>query len=138
MDTRVHGQRDCGAAEIRGFSMPLYSLHSRPTRAIGRNRSIGRPRVVAVRLDGLDHEIEFIGAVDLPGHAVILVWCDEVGFGEVVQAIDPADRVIFHEEHNTGAVFHPREQEQRIGAEVEHGGEDREREPQFPPPWQRR
>ena len=30
-----------------------------------------------VRLDGLDHQIEFVGAVDLSGHAVILVWRDD-------------------------------------------------------------
>ena len=62
-----------------------------------------------VRLDGLDHEVEFIDAVDLPEHAVILVWRDDLGFGEVVQTIDPVSRVISHDEHNTGAVFHPRE-----------------------------
>jgi hypothetical protein len=28
--------------------------------------------------------------------------------------------VILHEEHDTGSVFCPREQEQMIGAEVEH------------------
>jgi hypothetical protein len=78
-----------------------------------------------VRLDGLDHQVEFIGAVDLPEHAVILVWRDDLGFGEVVQAIDPVSRVISHDEHNTGAVFHPREQQQMIGAEVEHEGKSK-------------
>jgi len=78
--------------------------------------------VFDVRLDGLDNQVEFIGAVDLPEHAVILVWRDDLGFGEVLQAVDPAGRVISHEEHNTGAVFYPREQQQMIGAEVEHGG----------------
>jgi hypothetical protein len=29
--------------------------------------------------------------------------------------------VVLHEEHDTAAVFHTREQEQMIGAEVEHG-----------------
>ena len=76
--------------------------------------------VFVVRLDGLDHEIEFVGAVDFPEHAVILARREELGFGEVVQAINPAGRVIDHEEHKTGAVFRPREQEQMVGAEVEH------------------
>ena len=43
-----------------------------------------------------------------------------MGFGEVVQAVDPAGGVVLHEEHDTGAVFHTRKQEQMIGAEVEH------------------
>ena len=49
-----------------------------------------------VRLDRLNNEIEFIGAVDLPGHAVILAWRDDLGFGEVVQPRNPSRRVISH------------------------------------------
>jgi hypothetical protein len=45
-----------------------------------------------------------------------------LGFGEVVEAVDPAGGVVLHEEHDTGAVFHTRKQEQMIGAEVEHKG----------------
>ena len=41
-----------------------------------------------------------------------------------MQPINAACRVISHEQDGTGAVFHPREQEQVIGAEVEHRGED--------------
>jgi hypothetical protein len=63
-----------------------------------------------VRLEGLDHQVEFIGAIDLPEHAVVLVWRDDLGFGEVVQAVNAASRVISHDEYNTRAVFHPREQ----------------------------
>jgi hypothetical protein len=33
---------------------------------------------------------------------------------------DPVGGVILHEEHDTGSVFCPREQEQIIGAEIEH------------------
>ena len=42
-----------------------------------------------VRLDGFDHEVEFVGAVDLARYAVVLAWRDEQGFGEVVQPINP-------------------------------------------------
>jgi hypothetical protein len=45
--------------------------------------------------------------------------------------------MILHEEDGTTAVFRSREQEQMIGAEVEHGGNN-EREPKLPPSWQRR
>ena len=73
-----------------------------------------------VPLDGLDHQIEFVGAVDFAGDAVVAVWRDLVSFGEVVQAIDPASGVISHEEYDTRAVFRPRHEGEVIGAEVEH------------------
>ena len=79
--------------------------------------------------DRLDNQVEFVRTVDLSRHAVVWAWRDLLGFGEVVQAVDPARGVISHEEHDTGAVFRPREQEQMIGAEVKHAGKTREREP---------
>jgi hypothetical protein len=36
--------------------------------------SNGNEAVFVVRLDGLDNEMEFVGAVDLPGEAVVFVW----------------------------------------------------------------
>jgi len=90
--------------------------------------------VLGVRFDGLDHQVEFVGAVDLPRNAIILARCGCVGFGEVMQPINAVCRVVSHEQNGTGAVFHPREQEQVIGAEVKHAGETREREPQLPRP----
>ena len=60
--------------------------------------------------------------------------CGCVRFGEVMQPINAVCRVVSHEQNGTGAVFHPREQEQVIGAEVKHAGETREREPQLPRP----
>ena len=80
-----------------------------------------------VRLDGLDDQVEFVGAVDLPRYAVIAVWRDLLGFSEVVQAIDPVRGVISHKEHGAGAVFRPRDQSEMIGAEIKHGGEGRGR-----------
>src|SRR5215471_13943020 len=85
------------------------------------SRSIGREAVLVVRLDGLDHEIEFVGAVDLPGDAVVFAWRNDSGFGEVIQTVNPSSRVVFHDEHSTAFAFRPREQEEVIGAEVEHG-----------------
>ena len=78
--------------------------------------------MLGVRLDGLDHQIELIGAVDLSRNAVVLARCGCVGFGEVMQLVNAAGRVIPHEQDGTGAVFLPGEQEQMIGAEVEHRG----------------
>ena len=73
-----------------------------------------------VRLDGLDDQVELVGAVDLSRYAVIAVRQDLLGFGEVVQPIDPVREVISHDEHDTRAIFRPRDQSEMIGAEVEH------------------
>ena len=80
-----------------------------------------------VPLDGLDDQVQFVGAVDFPGHAVVIAWGDLVSTGEVVEAVDPAGGVVLHEEHGTGAVFHPGEQSEMIGAEVEHAGDGSQR-----------
>ena len=79
-----------------------------------------------VPLDGLDDQVQFVGAVDFPGHAVVFAWGDQVRTGEVVEAVDPAGRVVLHEEHDTAAIFHPGEQQQMIGAEVEHADKEPE------------
>ena len=76
--------------------------------------------MLGVQADGFDNEVEFIGTVDLPRYAVIAMWRDLLGFSEVVQAVDPVRGVIFHEEHDAGAIFRPRDQGKMIGAEVEH------------------
>jgi hypothetical protein len=89
-------------------------------RAVRRSRNNGRPRMFRVRLDGLHDQVEFVGAVDLARYAVIAVRRDLLGFGEVIQAIDPVRGVISHNKHDTGAVFRPRDQGKMIGAEVKH------------------
>ena len=63
-----------------------------------------------IRLDGLDHEVEFVGAVDLPRDAVVLARCGCVGFGEVMKSINAVCRVVSHEQDSTSAVFRPREE----------------------------
>ena len=52
--------------------------------------------MLVVRPDGFDHEIELVGAVDLPEHAVVLAKREDVGFAEVVQAVDSTCRIISH------------------------------------------
>lgn len=73
-----------------------------------------------VPLDGLDHQVELVGTVDLARDAVVARRRDLDGFAEVVQAINAASRVIPHEEHDTGAVFRPRFESKMVGAEVKH------------------
>jgi hypothetical protein len=118
----------------RVCSLPERSSHRLASRAISKGRSCGRSAVIGVRLDGLDYQIEFVGAVDLPRNAIVLARCGRVGFGKVMQPINAVCRVVSHEQNGTGAVFHPREQEQVIGAEVKHAGRTREREPKLPRP----
>ena len=57
---------------VQAFSPQKRSAHRWHSRAVSRDRNAGRPRVFAIRLDRLDHEIELIGAVDPPGHTAIL------------------------------------------------------------------
>ena len=76
--------------------------------------------MLRVRFDGLDDQVEPTGAVDLARYAVRHVRRDEQGFGEVVQTIDALGVAVLHQEHRARTVFRPREQEQMIGAEVEH------------------
>ena len=71
--------------------------------------------------DRFDHQVESIGAVDLARYAVCLIRLDELGFGEVVQTINTLSIAVLHQEHRARTLFRPREQEQMIGAEVEHG-----------------
>ena len=53
---------------------------------------------------------------------------DWLGFSEVIQAVDPVGGVVLHEEYDTAAAFHIREQWQMIGAEVKHRKKNQERE----------
>jgi len=76
--------------------------------------------VLGIRLDRFDHQIEFIGAVDLARNAVVGAWLHGVGFGEVMQAINAVSGMVEHHEDCAGVVFRPREQGEVVGAEVEH------------------
>ena len=73
-------------------------------------------------------------AVDLACHTVRPIEREAKAFGEVEQAIHTPGVVVQHEQHRARRVFRPREQEQMIGAEVEHGCQkQKEREPKLPP-----
>lgn len=91
------------------FPTAKRSAYSGSFRAVGWNGSNGMRRVSIVRLDRVDDEIECIGPVDLPGHAV-LAWRNGLEFGEVIAPVNAPRRVSSHDEHNTKAAFGPREQ----------------------------
>ena len=46
-----------------------------------------------IPLDGLDDEVQFIGAVDFARDAVVGAMLHGLGFGEVIEAIDPASTI---------------------------------------------
>ena len=71
--------------------------------------------------DRFDHQVQFIGAIDLARHAIGLARHEVVGFREVMQAINTLRVAVDEQQHRTRPVLLPREQEQMIGAEVEHG-----------------
>ena len=79
------------------------------------------PLVLGVQLDRFDHQVECIDAVYFACHAVGSAWREAKVFGEVEQAIHTPGVVVQHDEHRARGVFRPRDQEQVIGAEVEHG-----------------
>jgi hypothetical protein len=76
--------------------------------------------MLRIRLDGLDDQVELVGAVDFAGYAVIVMRRYSLGFGEVVEPINPVRGVISHDKHDARAVFRPGYQSEMIGAEVKH------------------
>jgi hypothetical protein len=95
--------------------------------------------VFSVRPDRFDHEVEFVSAIDLACYAIGHVGLDELGFREVIEPVNALCVVVLQQEHRTRTVLRPREQEQMIGAEVEHGKKNKERRSErFPLHWQRR
>ena len=50
------------------------------SRAGGRNRNRRGPRVSGVRPNRFDHEVEFVGTVDIARHAAGRIGPDELGF----------------------------------------------------------
>ena len=64
-------------------------------RAVGIDRRCRRPRMLRVRVDGLDDQVELAGTVDLAGNAVIAMRQDLLGFCEVVEPIHPVSGIIF-------------------------------------------
>ena len=108
------------------------SEHGRTSRAVSRSRSCGNPAAFRVQADRFDDEIELVGAVDLARYAVGHVGPDGLGFGKVVEPVNPLRIAVLHEEHGIRRIFRPRDQNEMIGAEVEHAGQKR-RELELPP-----
>jgi hypothetical protein len=80
-----------------------------------------------VQLDGLDEQVKLVGAIDFAGYAVIVMRRYPLGFGEVMEPINPMRGVISHDKHDARGVFRPGYQSEMIGAEVKHEVEGRGR-----------
>jgi hypothetical protein len=99
-----------------------------PSRAVSMSRNCGRSSVLGVEADRFDHEVKPVSAVDLVYYTVGYSGPDELVFGEVIEPVDAPRVAIVEQEHRVRRIFHPREQEQMIGAEVEHETERQEAE----------
>ena len=91
-----------------------------------------------VRPDRFDHEVEFVGAVDLARYAVGHSGPDELGFGEVMEPVNALRVEVLQQEHRARRVLGAREQEQMIGAEVEHAWKPEAEGGRPSAHWQRR
>ena len=70
------------------------------------------PSVSGVRPDRFDHQVEFIGAVNLARSVVRPIRRNELGFVEFVQAINALGVAVPHQERRAHAILRPRELDQ--------------------------
>jgi hypothetical protein len=63
--------------------------------------------MLGVGLEGFDHEIEAVGAVDFARDAVGLAGLQMQGFAEVVEPIHTPGVAVEHEQHRALAVLRP-------------------------------
>lgn len=87
-------------------------------------------RVFANRFDD---EEQSARAVDLAGYAVGHSGPDEPAFGKVMKPVDALRVAVLQKKHGARGVFRPRDQEQVIGAEIEHGMKDGGGNARLPP-----
>ena len=95
-----------------------------PSRAVSRIRNIGRSTVLGVETDRFDDEVEFVGTVDFARYTVSHTGLNELSFGEVMEPVNTLRIAVLQQEHCTRTIFRPREEEEMVGAEVEHAGEE--------------
>ena len=73
------------------------------------SRIIGIPKVLRVRPDRFDHQVEFTGAVDVARITLRLIRRDELGCVEVVQTMNVLGVAVLHQEHSARPKARPRE-----------------------------
>jgi hypothetical protein len=93
--------------ELRDDGQPSWLADRRPSRAVRRNMSIGNPWVFGVEPNRFEHEVEFVGAVDLACYRVGHSGPEEQGFGEVIEPVNALRVEVPQQEHRTLPVFRP-------------------------------
>ena len=78
--------------------------------------------MLGVETDRFDHEIEFVGTVDFARDAISHIGLHALSFAEVIEPVNPLRVAVLQQEHRMRRIFRPQEEEQMIGAEVEHEG----------------
>jgi hypothetical protein len=76
--------------------------------------------MLSVRANRFDNEVELIGAVDFSGDAAGHLGPQMVAFGEIMKPVNTLRVAVLHQKHGACRVFRPREQNEMIGAEIEH------------------
>ena len=76
------------------------------------SRSTGVSVVFGVRPDRFDHQVKFIGAVDVARITVRLIRRDELAFIDVAQTINALGVAVLHQEHRARSIPRPRELDQ--------------------------
>ena len=100
---------------------------------------MARPSMLGVVFDRFQDQVKFVGTVDLARDRVKAVGFEVEGFGEVIQAVGPLGRMVFHDKHRAFDRVLTMNESQMIGAEVKHRielgreKEKEERRPEGPP-----
>jgi hypothetical protein len=111
----IRASRDTGATagseqtggQLATDSGTRRSTQSGTSRAFNMNGSNGSPAAFRVQADRFDDEIEFVGAVDLARYTIGHTGPEEVGFGEVIEPVNPPRIAVLHEDHGVRRVFRP-------------------------------
>ena len=93
-----------------GASLTPAGWHSRVT-ATTPPPKMGLRLVREIPLPGpanrFDYQIESVGAVDLARYTVGHTGPDELGFGEVIEPVNPLRIAVLHEDHGVRRIFRP-------------------------------
>ena len=94
------------------FSEASVSICRRPSCAVNMSRNSGIPKVLGVRPDQLDHQVEFTGAVGVARITLRLIRREELGCVEAVQTMNALGVAVLHQEHRARPKARPRELDQ--------------------------
>jgi hypothetical protein len=72
-------------------NMDVHFMSDPPAPSAGARVVEHRRCLVSILIDSRTR-LQFVRTVDLSRHAVVLAWRDLLGFGEVIQAVDPVGK----------------------------------------------